>query len=94
MLLAGHVIVCGLDGIGVTIVDLLHRGGQQVVVLSEYADGDPAGLGRALVVALVGPRGGLEQTLEAAGIATAARDRVRGVAGPAATSRSPCRHGT
>jgi hypothetical protein len=32
-----HVIVCGLDGIGLTIVDQRWRVGVQVVVLEQFA---------------------------------------------------------
>ena len=35
---AGHVIVCGLRGIGLRIVEQLHRAGESVTVLEEYAD--------------------------------------------------------
>ncbi len=34
----GHVIVCGLGGIGMRIVEQLHRAGEPVTVLEEYAD--------------------------------------------------------
>jgi Trk K+ transport system NAD-binding subunit len=64
--------VCGLDGIGVTIVDQLHRGGQQVVVLTEFATTLQLTSVRDWTAGLVGPRGSLEQTLAAAGITTAA----------------------
>jgi Trk K+ transport system NAD-binding subunit len=69
--LSGHIIVCGLDGIGVTIVDQLHRGGQQVVVLTEFATTLQLTSVSDWTAALVSPRGSLEQTLAAAGITTA-----------------------
>ena len=69
--LAGHIIVCGLDGIGVTIVDQLSRAGQQVVVFKEYATPLQLSSVQGRTAALVAPRGSLEQTLAAAGIATA-----------------------
>jgi Trk K+ transport system NAD-binding subunit len=69
--LTGHIIVCGLDGIGVTIVDQLHRGGQQVVVLTEFATTLQLTSVSDWTAALVSPRGSLEQTLAAAGITTA-----------------------
>ncbi len=34
----GHVIVCGLDGIGMRIAEQLRRAGEPVTVLEEYAD--------------------------------------------------------
>ncbi|MDX6256701.1 MAG: hypothetical protein QOJ11_3035 [Frankiales bacterium] len=69
--LTGHIIVCGLDGIGVTIVDQLHRGGQQVVVLTEFATALQLSSVSGWTQAMVGPGGSLEQTLTAAGIRTA-----------------------
>ncbi|BEP14737.1 hypothetical protein acdb102_30480 [Acidothermaceae bacterium B102] len=69
--LSGHIIVCGLDGIGVTIVDQLSRGGQQVVVLTEFGTALQLSSVQGRTAALVGPRGSLEQTLTAAGILSA-----------------------
>lgn len=69
--LTGHVIVCGLDGIGITIVDQLHRSGQQVVVLSEFATPVQLTAVSGWTAEVVAPRGSLEETLTAAGIQTA-----------------------
>jgi len=67
----GHIIVCGLDGIGVTIVEQLHRCGQQVVIVEQFAK--PAQLlsVAAWTTAVVGSQGSLAQTLAAADIETA-----------------------
>ena len=69
--LSGHIIVCGLDGIGITIVDQLHRGGQQVVVLSEFATPVQLTAVGQWTDEVISPRGSLEQTLAAAGIGSA-----------------------
>ena len=63
--------MCGLDGIGITIVDQLFRGGQQVVVLTEFATGVQLSSVGGWTAGLISPRGSLEQTLAAAGIASA-----------------------
>jgi Trk K+ transport system NAD-binding subunit len=70
-LLAGHIIVCGLDGIGVTIVEQLHRCGQQVIVLEQFTMPSQLQSVSAWTAAVVGSKGSLAQTLHAAGIATA-----------------------
>jgi len=69
--LAGHIIVCGLDGIGVTIVEQLHRSGQQVVVLEQFAKGSQLSSVSGWVTAVVASKGSLATTLEAAGITSA-----------------------
>ena len=69
--LVGHIIVCGLDGIGVTIVEQLHRCGQQVVVLEQFTKASQLQSVSAWTSAVVSSKGSLAQTLDAAGIATA-----------------------
>ncbi len=69
--LAGHIIVCGLDGIGVTIVEQLRRCGQQVVVLEQFTNPSQLQSVSAWTSAVVGSKGSLAQTLDAAGIWTA-----------------------
>ncbi len=69
--LAGHIIVCGLDGIGITIVEQLHRCGQQVVVLEQFTKPSQLQSVSAWTSAVVGSKGSLAQTLAAAGIWTA-----------------------
>jgi Trk K+ transport system NAD-binding subunit len=69
--LTGHIIVCGLDGIGVTIVEQLHRSGQQVVVLEQFAKPSQLQSVSNWTRAVVGSKGSLAQTLEAAGITNA-----------------------
>jgi Trk K+ transport system NAD-binding subunit len=69
--LTGHIIVCGLEGIGVTIVEQLHRSGQQVVVLEQFAEGSQLSSVSGWVTAVVASKGSLATTLEAAGITTA-----------------------
>jgi Trk K+ transport system NAD-binding subunit len=63
--------VCGLDGIGVTIVEQLHRCGQQVVVLEQFTKPSQLQSVSGWTTTVVGSRGSLAQTLEAAGITTA-----------------------
>ena len=70
--LAGHVIVCGLHGVGVRVVELLQRAGVPVVVVDDHPD---ARLVRLVenwgVPHLVGDSR-LGETLAAAGLARAA----------------------
>jgi Trk K+ transport system NAD-binding subunit len=63
--------VCGLDGIGVTIVEQLHRSGQQVVVLAQFATPTQLSSVSGWTSAVVSSNGTLAQTLEAAGITSA-----------------------
>ena len=69
--LSGHIIVCGLDGIGVTIVEQLHRSGQQVVVLEQFATHAQLSSIARLTTAVVASSSSLEHTLETASVATA-----------------------
>ena len=69
--MSGHIIVCGLDGIGVTIVEQLHRCGQQVVILEQFTKPSQLQSVSAWTSAVVGSKGSLAQTLDAAGIWTA-----------------------
>jgi Trk K+ transport system NAD-binding subunit len=63
--------VCGLDGIGVTIVEQLHRSGQQVVVLEQFTKPSQLQSVSSWTTAVVGSKGSLAQTLDAAGISAA-----------------------
>lgn len=67
----GHIIVCGLDGIGLTIVEQLHRCGQHVVVLEQFATSAQLSAVSRWVYTSVASSGSLAQTLDAAGITTA-----------------------
>ncbi|SDO40217.1 Trk K+ transport system, NAD-binding component [Nakamurella panacisegetis] len=68
---AGHVIVCGLRGIGLRIVEQLHRSGERVVVLAEYADRTQLEVVAAWGVGIVVSQGNSAATLTAAGISAA-----------------------
>ena len=61
---AGHVIVCGLRGIGLRIVEQLHRSGEAVTVLEEYADPMSLAVVTAWGVTTVAPFGSSGQTLD------------------------------
>jgi voltage-gated potassium channel Kch len=65
---AGRVIVCGLRGIGLRIVEQLHRSGVQVTVLEEYADQTQLAVAVGWGVTTVGPFGSSAQTLTVTGI--------------------------
>ena len=65
---AGHVIVCGLRGIGLRIVEQLHRAGESVTVLEEYADQMQLAVAVGWGVSTVAPFGSSAQTLTVAGI--------------------------
>ena len=67
----GHVIVCGLRGIGMRIVEQLYRSGEQVAVLSEFADRAQLEVVTAWGVQTVAAQGSSAETLTAAGIQTA-----------------------
>ena len=67
----GHIIVCGLDGIGLTIVEQLHRCGQHVVVLEQFATSAQLSAVSRWIYTSVPSSGSLAQTLETAGITTA-----------------------
>jgi Trk K+ transport system NAD-binding subunit len=63
-----HIIVCGLDGVGMRVVEQLQQSGQTVVALGEFVEPArrPALLARG--VRLVGSAGDVASTLEAAGV--------------------------
>ena len=69
--LRGHVIVCGLYGVGLRTVEQLHLAGVRVVVIDDHPDPRSARAIAAWGVAQIAgsPRG--RQTLEAAGLAGA-----------------------
>jgi Trk K+ transport system NAD-binding subunit len=68
---SGHIIVCGLEGIGVTIVEQLHRSGQQVVVLEQFTKPAQLASVSGWIGAVITSKGSLATTLEVAGITTA-----------------------
>ena len=68
---AGHVIVCGLRGIGMRIVEQLYRSGEHVTVLAEFADRAHLEVVTAWGVRSVLSQGNSAATLTAAGIQTA-----------------------
>ena len=65
---ADHVIVCGLDGIGLRIVEQLHRSGEAVTVLEEYADRTQLDVVHGWGVTKAASFGNSAATLAAAGI--------------------------
>jgi len=64
----GHVIVCGLGGIGLRIVEQLHRSGEAVTVLEEYADRTQLDVVRGWGVSTAASHGNSSATLTAAGV--------------------------
>ncbi|HEY0871034.1 MAG TPA: NAD-binding protein, partial [Acidothermaceae bacterium] len=68
---SGHIIVCGLEGIGVTIVEQLHRSGQQVVVLEQFTKPAQLASVSGWITAVIASKGSLATTLDAAGITAA-----------------------
>jgi len=68
---AGHVIVCGLGGIGMRITEQLRRAQQAVTVLEEYADRTQLEVVIGWGVSTAPPFGTSAATLAAAGIRTA-----------------------
>lgn len=70
-LMSGHVIVCGLRGIGMRIVEQLCRSGEHVTVLAEYADRAQLEVVAAWGVRAVVSQGNSAATLTAAGIQSA-----------------------
>ena len=65
---SGHVIVCGLRGIGLRIVEQLYRSGEQVVVLGEYADRAQLDVVTGWGVQAIAAQGSSAATLTVAGI--------------------------
>ena len=68
---SGHVIVCGLQGLGVRIVEQLHQAGVRVAVLDEKPDAALIGLVRAWGVPIVQAPSNTEEGLDQAGLAGA-----------------------
>ncbi|MBI3969052.1 MAG: NAD-binding protein [Chloroflexi bacterium] len=68
---AGHVVLCGLDDLGIRTLEELHRLGEDVVVVARAPDPARAAKTRALGVSIVGGYYRDETTLRLAGIATA-----------------------
>lgn len=66
--LSGHVIVCGLHGVGVRVVELLHLAGETVVVIDEEPDPRLVQRVRDWAVPMVGGSPRHAGTLRAAGI--------------------------
>ena len=66
-----HVIVCGLDGIGLRVVEQLIRSGERVSVLAEYATAPQLASAAGWGATPVASRGDPATTLRAAGIAAA-----------------------
>ncbi len=83
---SGHVIVCGLRGVGTRIVEQLHAAGTSVVIVDDDPDPSLSRLGESLGVPHLRPGPQLEETLWAAGLAGAAavacveRDDLRALA--------------
>jgi len=70
--LSGHVIVCGLHGVGVRIVELLHRAGVTAVVVDDQPDTRLVRLVQSWGVPHLAGDSRLADTLFAAGLASAA----------------------
>jgi Trk K+ transport system NAD-binding subunit len=70
--LTGHVIVCGLAGVGLRTVEQLHLAGVQVVVIDDRPDGRLTPIVRAWGVPQVEGSSRLPRTLARAGLAGAA----------------------
>ena len=64
----GHVIMCGLDGIGARIAEQLTRAGESIAVLSEFAGPTHAAIVQGRNSTVVDPVGGVAENLAAAGI--------------------------
>jgi Trk K+ transport system NAD-binding subunit len=69
---SGHVIVCGLRGVGVRIVEQLHAAGTPVVIVDDDPDPALSGLGASLGVPHLRPGARIEEALWEAGLAGAA----------------------
>jgi Trk K+ transport system NAD-binding subunit len=69
---SGHVIVCGLRGVGVRIVEQLHAAGTPVVIVDDDPDPALSDLGESLGVPHLRPAGRIEEALWEAGLAGAA----------------------
>ncbi|MEU4240769.1 NAD-binding protein [Actinoplanes sp. NPDC026619] len=68
----GHIIVCGLDDVGLRTVEQLHHAGVQVVVVEDDADPRLVRVARGWGVPVVVGSPRLIETLDEAGLATAA----------------------
>ncbi len=68
---AGHVVVCGLDRLGLRTVEELHRLGEEVVVVARESAVEFADIARALGATIVAGSPRDEATLRAAGLPTA-----------------------
>jgi Trk K+ transport system NAD-binding subunit len=69
---SGHVIVCGLRGVGARIVEQLHAAGTPVVIVDDDSDPALSGLGASLGVPHLRPGSRIEEALWEAGLAGAA----------------------
>lgn len=74
MPIGGHVVLCGMDGIGGRIAEQLYRAGETVVVLEQFASADLPTLAREWGLHTVAPAGTIADTLAAAGL-----DRARAI---------------
>lgn len=82
----GHVIMCGLDGIGARIAEQLTRAGESMVVLSEFAGPAHAAIVQRESITVVDPVGGVAGWLNTAGI-----DRAKAVICVNSASGTACR---
>lgn len=69
---SGHVVVCGLAGLGVRIVEELTHAGEDVVVVDRVGETQLAHVVTGWGVDCLAPQGTLSETLIAAGVLTAA----------------------
>ncbi|MGB5017121.1 MAG: NAD-binding protein [Candidatus Nanopelagicales bacterium] len=71
-LIVGHIIVAGLHGIGLRVVEQLHRIGQRIVVIDEGADDRSVRLIREWGIRHIVGNARRKEVLESAGLDTAA----------------------
>src|SRR6478752_8936517 len=68
MPIGGHVVLCGTLGIGGRIAEQLHRAGETMVVLEQFASAELPTMARQWGLHTVPPGGSIADTLAAAGI--------------------------
>src|SRR5215212_7833107 len=69
--MTGHCIVCGLGDVGYRVVELLHRLGEEVVVVTLQARDERRRIAESLGVRIMIGDARVDQVLEEAGLATA-----------------------
>ncbi len=69
--MSGHIIVCGMGDVGYRVVELLHRLGEKVVVITLGADGDRLRRAEAFGVEIIVGDARDDQRLQQAGLGSA-----------------------